>query len=317
MASIDVVVPCYQYGRFLRECIYSILNQSIDRLRILIIDNASTDDSLIIARQLAEEDPRIEIIQHKHNLGHIASINEGIDWARADYFTIVHADDLSARGSLKAAMSILERHPNMGFAIGKEIWFQHGEVLAEISGDEDPQWSIFTGPEFIVDRCRKLYAAPAVVRTAILKRAGHYREKLFFACDMEMLLRLATFGDVGETTSPFGYRRLHGANLGDLNHMDRAGWLQELEAARMSFFENEGSTLVKTMRLDRLARDNLVANAYWWGLRDLTKGKFRTGRRLLSFAFARSKKILLLPPIGFLISDFLSRRSKHTAFPNK
>lgn len=315
MACIDVVVPCYQYGRFLRDCVYSILNQGIDDLRILIIDNASTDDSLIVARQLAEEDRRIEIIQHKHNLGHIASLNEGVDLAHADYFTIVHADDLSARGSLKAAIAFLEQHPNVGFVIGKEVLFKDGEIFSEFSKDKEPQWRIFSGPEFVADRCRKLFAGPAIVRTAIQKRAGYYKEKLFFTCDIEMLLRLATFGDVGETLMPFGYRRLHGSNLANLHQVDRARDLQEFEAAYVSFFENEGSLLAKTTQLDQVARDNLVGSAYWWGLRDLTKGKLHTGKRLLSFAFARSKKILILPPIGFLISNFLSRQSKQV-FPD-
>ena len=41
--GIDVVVPCYQYGRFLRECVDSILSQGIGDIRVLVIDNASTD----------------------------------------------------------------------------------------------------------------------------------------------------------------------------------------------------------------------------------------------------------------------------------
>ena len=46
MSSIDVVIPCFQYGRFLRDSVGSVLSQNVDSLRVLIIDNASTDDSL-------------------------------------------------------------------------------------------------------------------------------------------------------------------------------------------------------------------------------------------------------------------------------
>src|SRR4051794_15159199 len=53
MASIDVVIPCYQYGRYLRDCVRSVLDQDVEQLRVLIIDNASTDGSAEIARQLA------------------------------------------------------------------------------------------------------------------------------------------------------------------------------------------------------------------------------------------------------------------------
>jgi len=300
MASVDVVVPCYQYGRFLRDCIASVKDQGIDDLRILIIDNASKDDSVAVAQQLAAEDPRIEVVARKHNLGHHASFNQGVDWARADYFAIVNADDLLPPGSFKRAVSFLEQHPDVGFVIGAEIIFRESGTLPETVLSEGAQWRIFSGPEYVADRCRKLFANPLVVRTAVQKLAGHYRETLFFTCDVEMSLRLATLGRVGETTAPLGYRRLHGANLANVHQIDRARDLCEFEKAFESFFKNEGAALAKELRLDRLARRNLVDSAYWFGVRDLTKGKWRSGMNLLRFTFTRSPQRLLLPPIGVL-----------------
>ena len=64
MASVDVAIPCFNYGRFLPDCVGSVLSQGIDDLRILIIDNASTDDSVEVARRLAADDPRIEVVVH-------------------------------------------------------------------------------------------------------------------------------------------------------------------------------------------------------------------------------------------------------------
>ena len=65
MASVDVVIPCYQYGRFLRDAVTSVLSQGISQLRVLVIDNASTDNSLEVATQLALEDRRVEVIAHR------------------------------------------------------------------------------------------------------------------------------------------------------------------------------------------------------------------------------------------------------------
>jgi glycosyltransferase involved in cell wall biosynthesis len=62
MAIVDVAVPCYQYGRYLSDCVNSILRQDLSDIRIVIIDNASTDNSLDVARRLASEDPRVEVI---------------------------------------------------------------------------------------------------------------------------------------------------------------------------------------------------------------------------------------------------------------
>ena len=48
MSRVDVIVPCYNYGRFLRECVESVLSQPVD-VRVLIIDDASTDDTPQVA----------------------------------------------------------------------------------------------------------------------------------------------------------------------------------------------------------------------------------------------------------------------------
>lgn len=100
MSTIDIVIPNYNYGRFLEGCVESVLGQNIPDMRILIIDNASTDDSVAIARSLAAANPRIETSLRPRNLGGHASFNEGIDWARADYFAIICADDVLSPGAL-------------------------------------------------------------------------------------------------------------------------------------------------------------------------------------------------------------------------
>ena len=102
MSSIDIVIPNYNYGRFLEGCVESVLGQNIPDMRILIIDNASTDDSVAIARSLATTNPRIETCLRPKNLGGQASFNEGIDWARADYFAIICADDVLSPREISA-----------------------------------------------------------------------------------------------------------------------------------------------------------------------------------------------------------------------
>ena len=126
MASIDVAVPCYQYGRYLRECVSSILTQDVENLRVLIIDNASTDDSVEVARQLAAEDARVELIAHATNQGATFSYNEGIDWARADYFTLIDADDMMVPGCLSRAVAILDEQPEISFVHGVEARLEFG-----------------------------------------------------------------------------------------------------------------------------------------------------------------------------------------------
>src|SRR4051794_8632732 len=64
MAKVDVVVPCYNYGRFLEPCVRSVLEQSVENVRVLIIDDGSSDDSLSVALKLSNEDLRVSVISH-------------------------------------------------------------------------------------------------------------------------------------------------------------------------------------------------------------------------------------------------------------
>jgi glycosyltransferase involved in cell wall biosynthesis len=103
MSRVDVVVPCYNYGRFLRECVHSALSQEGVAVRVLIVDDCSPDDSEAVGRQLAAEDPRVEYRRNPVNRGHITTYNSAFDWLRAEYTSFLSADDLLTPGALRRA----------------------------------------------------------------------------------------------------------------------------------------------------------------------------------------------------------------------
>jgi glycosyltransferase involved in cell wall biosynthesis len=304
MASVDVVVPCYQCGRFLRECVTSVLRQGIGDLRVLIIDNASTDNTLAEARQLTAEDGRIEVLTRPCNLGHHASWNEGIEWAKSDYLVILAADDLLADGAIARAISVLDRHPHAGFATGRDAKFRDGEAHPVIDlSRAQSEWQILPGHEFIEERCRRpdnYVAGSIVVRTAIQKRAGHYRTTLPHTDDLEMLLRLAALGDVAVTNAFQGIRREHGENRSHQFWIERLPDFIEREAAFNSFFEKEGSSMPDARRLHMLATRRIADFAYWCAMSRFVRGHRRVAYNLFKFAIRRFPSMAIIPPFGFL-----------------
>ena len=96
MSTVSVVIPCYNYGHFLRDAVASVLeNQPGVDVRVLIIDDASPDGSGETARAIAASDQRVEAVVHSSNRGHIAHSNEGLARHRADgqYSMLMSADD--------------------------------------------------------------------------------------------------------------------------------------------------------------------------------------------------------------------------------
>ena len=310
MASVDVLVPCYQYGRFLRECVESVLVQDIRDLRVLIIDNASTDDSLEVARRLSAEDSRVGVVAHARNLGHLASFNEGIDWASSDYFMILCADDLLAPACLSRAVSFMERFPDVNMTFGLSLPISSTDAIPMIEHtSQSEQWRIIPGETLLEGLCRTGRPDPSqviidltttVVRTSAQKRAGYYREELPHTADLEMWLRFSCFGHAAETRAVQALRRYHSqarsASLSDVQMWDLYS-----EAAFESFFANEGALLPNSTRLHRIARRALADRAYWGSIANLLRGNTPLALRLWKFAISREPSAIVVPPIRYLL----------------
>lgn len=313
MAIVDIVVPCYQHGHFLRDCVTSVLTQEIGDVRVLIVDNASTDNSLAVASQLAEEDSRVEVVAHPINLGHHASFNEGIDWASAPFFVMLCADDQLAPGCLARAVSFMSSHAEVSFTYGRAIPLDQAASLPAMGRQADEaRWRVSTGREFIARVCSKglmhIPSSTLVVMTSAQKRAGHYRDALQFLDDLEMWMRLACQGKVAETNRVQGIRMSEGGTRSMSKDTAPGGDLLWTEAVIESFFANEGAALCGGEQLHRIARRTLGQRAYWSAVSSLVRGHGPLGIDLFRFAFARCPSCAFLPPMGYL---FRKKRALH------
>ena len=182
MSRVNVVIPCYNYGKFLTECVTGALDdQPCTDVRILIIDDASQDDSAEIARKLAGADDRIEVRVHSVNRGHIASYNEGLlDWADGDYCVLISADDVLAPGALSRAADLMDAHPEVGFVYGKVVRFADGEKLPPARTTSCPP-TIWPGRWWLEQRFEEahtcIFSPEVVVRTSVQHQVGGYNAR--------------------------------------------------------------------------------------------------------------------------------------------
>lgn len=300
MASVDVAIPSYNYGRYLRDCVKSVLSQHVEGLRVLVIDNASQDDSVEIAQQLAATDSRVEVLARPRNLGPHASFNAAIDWARADYFLILCADDLVAPGSLWRAVEVMERHPGVAISYGRS----KGSLAAAATSSAATSWRIFPGRTLLERFCSTgichISGCTALVRTSVQKAVGYYRPSLPHTDDFEMWLRFCLAGDVAETDAVQGVLRQHGANQSAFVARDHLRDIVHCEDAFESFFAHEGAGLPDARRLRRLSRRGLGQRAYWSGLSHLARGDRTIGLGLLARAARLTPASFVVPPLGYL-----------------
>jgi glycosyltransferase involved in cell wall biosynthesis len=312
VTTVDVAIPCHQYGSFLRDSALSVLTQNIAGLRLLIIDNASTDDSPDIARELAAADERVSLILNDRNRGMHDSCNRAVDWAEADYFVLLDADDLLAAGALALGTTFLDEHPDAAFLYGVESRLVDGLLDPGRCDARTTRWKVTRGREFIRRTCWDSFCdigAPAViVRTSAQKRAGHFTKSLVRTFDFEMYLRLAMFGDVASTNRVLGIRRMHEAQLTTAFAEQPIRDFEEHEKAFESFFAQGGAALSDADELAAMATRKLGEYAYWFGVAQrLRRGPH--ARAAFEFAAPRRDSPELAPPLTFLLKKRWLRSS--------
>ncbi len=132
--KVSVVMPVYNAQKYIDGAIESILSQTFKHFEFIIVNDASTDDTLSICEKYAKKDPRIKIITNKKNLNIGDSLNIGIKSARADYIARMDGDDISLPKRLDQQFRYLERNKNVGVVgcgmkiideAGKETGIRH------------------------------------------------------------------------------------------------------------------------------------------------------------------------------------------------
>ncbi len=93
MARVSVIVPVYNAEKYLKKCLESVCNQTLKDFEIICVNDCSTDDSLSILNQYAENDSRIKVIDFKENKGVSVARNTGIELSTGEFIGFLDADD--------------------------------------------------------------------------------------------------------------------------------------------------------------------------------------------------------------------------------
>jgi len=269
MSSVSVVIPSYNYARYLPACVQSALDQATPELdvAVLVIDDCSGDDTPAVGRRLAAADSRVEFRRHDHNRGHLATYDEGLAWAHGDYCVILSADDLLVPGALLRAARVLDAHPTVGFTYGRSIRFEFEEDRPPARTGE-PRVRIWNGRDWIAQRCRTatncISSPEVVVRTALQHRLGGYRLDLPHSGDLEMWLRLAAHADVAFLGGvDQAYYRMHAASMARTRFTTPSADLRQRKAAFDAVFDEHGRFVADSARLRARAGRALAREALW------------------------------------------------------
>ena len=197
---ISVIVPVFNAGRYLTECLDSILSQEGPDFEVVLVDDGSTDGSGAVCDDYAKRDARIAVV-HTPNAGTYAARNTALDRVAGEFVTFVDADDWLEPGAL-AALDAVQRESDADFARGgMRMVFDVGEDAPTMMGQDGflPARKAVAAIEDVGGRPRVCFSGgvcATIIRREFLVRHGLRFPDVLSGGDILMNLAIAALPHV-------------------------------------------------------------------------------------------------------------------------
>ncbi|MCI0563810.1 MAG: glycosyltransferase family 2 protein [Nitrososphaera sp.] len=215
---VSVGMPVYNGEKFIRESIGSLLRQSFRDLELIISDNASTDATERICRELASTDGRVRYYSNTVNIGVTENYNKVFRYARGEYFKWASCNDVCAQDFIQHCVDVLDQRPDVVLCYPKTGLFDTEITSAEDYADnldlqeEDPRSRFL----HLIERIGLNNALNGVIRTEVLGRIPLHKH--FSGSDINLIAELCLYGKFVEVPERLFYRRINAnAHSGMLN----------------------------------------------------------------------------------------------------
>ncbi len=113
MKKVSIIIPCYNKEKYVKEAIESALNQTYKNIEIVCIDDASTDNSRVVLKEITEKYNNIVLIEEDKNIGVCRARNKAIEISSGEYILPLDADDTIEPTYVEKAIDIFNKNPNV------------------------------------------------------------------------------------------------------------------------------------------------------------------------------------------------------------
>jgi glycosyltransferase involved in cell wall biosynthesis len=191
-SRISVCLPNYNHSRYLRGAIDALMRQSLPPHEIIVVDDASTDDSVPILEGLKREFPQVILLRNQTNQGCCRSTNRAIAAATGDYIFATAADDLVLPGYFEKSVAGLQKFPMAGVCVAQVKYIDDAGVevpltkqFYRLSADvgRKEKAASYLDPSDVIARLKKdpwfLHGGPSpLYRREVILAAGGLHDEL-------------------------------------------------------------------------------------------------------------------------------------------
>jgi len=224
MASIGVIIPNFNQGGSIAETIESILSQTVLPDEIVVIDDASTDDSVEIIRSLSSEVPILRLIRNKKNRGVSYCMNLGTREAQSDLIIYRAADDVFIQNAISNAQKAFQTYPHASIACGETIFFQDELTYGTRETLALADQTTFFPPDKLMECWQSDFNLPSsacITRRNAVLSVGGFKEKARWHADWFCLTTIAMRDGLTFIPNPITGFRLSATSYGNSNLLNR------------------------------------------------------------------------------------------------
>jgi len=241
MPLVSVIMPSYNYEGYISEAIESVLNQTFDDFELIIIDDASKDNSKKIIQSFDKKNIKIRSFFHKENQGLAKTVNECIKKAKGKYISYFSSDDIWSKEKLEKQLEILEKDEDLivwseGLVVDAKSDFT-GELFTQIHSALNRKKSGDIFEELLKNNY--ICGQSLIYKRENLKNV-RFDEHLKYLGDYKFIVDLAKKYKFYFIPEPLVMYRIHGRNT---IFSDRIGWKKEDIRIRNYFLEEYGDEI--------------------------------------------------------------------------
>jgi len=220
MPKVSIVLPNYNYARYLDERIQSLLNQTYSDFELIILDDASTDNSIEVIEKYTE-DPRVKTKFYSENSGlPYKRWNDGADLAQGEYLLIAGADDSCHPTLLEKLVEKLDAHASVGLAFSQSLETDSDgnhicSLLESTNYLDQERWKT----DFVEEGKKEFQyllfhntipnASCVLMRRKIFIEARKFDTNLRLAADYLLWIQMLIISDIAFVAQPLNYFRKH------------------------------------------------------------------------------------------------------------
>jgi glycosyltransferase involved in cell wall biosynthesis len=195
MPLVSICIPTYNRAGIIRRAIDSAICQTYQNTEIIVVDNASTDDTAKAVKSIS--DPRIRFVQQRENTGIFGNFNRCIAEAKGDFIHILHSDDYIDPTFTETCVKFFEEHPDVSLTFTSARYISGDDKSQSYSCLKDLIFKAPAGFRKILTQQISIICPSVMVRKSVYAEIGKFSLEYPYAADYYQWLKISQKYTIG------------------------------------------------------------------------------------------------------------------------